>query len=381
MGKTGKLWLRKTLTVSQFVIAQVFIIATLLVSRQISFTLNKDMGFKKDAIIYFETNRQDTIRNRIAVLKNELKSIPGIANISLSDDPVTTTFTSSLIMHFEDDYKKVQTIVQVKMVDSNYIRLYGLKLLAGRNLQQSDTIKEYIINRTFAGILGFQDPQKAIGKFIEGYPIVGVVSDFHQQSLHRQIQPIAIASYAPEQTVFNIALKPQNTEGNGWKTTIKKIETAFKKIYPDDDFEFNFIDETISKYYKSEQDISKLLVWATTLSIIISCLGLLGLVIYISNQRTKEIGVRKVLGASVAQIITLLSKDFLKLILLAFVISIPPAWYGANKWLTNFAYKINLNIWIFIVGGLIMVTLAFLVLGIRTFKAASANPVKSLRTE
>lgn len=380
-GKSRNLWLRKTLTISQFVIAQVFIIATILVSRQISYTLNKDLGFKKDAIIYFEANTDDTVRNRVTVLRDKLKAIPGIKTISLSDGPITTRLTSTLIMHYQDDKTKLATMVQVKIGDSNFIKLYGLKLLAGNNLQQSDTIKEYIINETYADILGFQDPQQAIGKFIEGAPIAGVVSDFHQQSLHQKIEPIAIASAGPEESVFNIALQQNGAKGEAWKTTIDQIKKAFTEVYPEDDFQYAFIDESIQEFYRSEQNISRLLICSTAMSVFISCLGLLGLVIFISNQRTKEIGVRKVLGASVAQIISLLSRDFLKLIAMAFIISLPLAWYGANKWLANFAYRIELNSWIFIAGGLIMLSFAFLILGIKTFSAASANPVKSLRTE
>ena len=381
IGKSRNLWLRKTLTISQFVIAQVFIIATILVSRQIKYTLNKDMGFKKEAIIYFETNADDTVRNRVMVLRDKLKAVPGIEIISLSDDPISTTAASSLIMHYRDDKKELATIVQVKMGDSNYIKLYGLKLLAGNNLQQSDTIKEYIINETYAHILGFQDPQQAIGKYIEGAPIAGVVSDFHQQSLHQEIQPIAIGCISQEEYVFNIALQRQDAQGAVWKTAISQIKKAFKEVYPEDDFQYAFIDESIAKYYRSEQNISRLLIWSTGMTVFISCFGLLGLVIFISNQRTKEIGVRKILGASVSQIVSLLSKDFLKLIVIAFIISLPPAWYCANKWLANFAYRIDLSLWIFIAGGLIMLSFAFLVLGIKTFRAASANPVNSLRTE
>ena len=380
-GKSRNLWLRKTLTISQFVIAQVFIIATILVSRQISYTLNKDLGFKKDAIIYFETNMDDTVRNRVMVLRNKIKAIPGIKTISLSDGPITTSFTSNLIMHYQDDKKRLATMVQVKIGDSNFIKLYGLKSLAGNNLQQSDTVKEYIINETYAHILGFQDPQQAIGKFIEGAPIAGVVSDFHQQSLHQKIEPIAITSASPDEYVFNIALQQDGAKGGAWKTTIDQIKKAFTEVYPEEDFQYAFIDESIEKYYRSEQNISRLLIWSTAMSVFISCFGLLGLVIFISNQRTKEIGVRKVLGATVVQIISLLSIDFLKLIAIAFIISLPLAWYGANKWLANFAYRIELNSWIFIAGGLIMLSFAFLILGIKTFRAASANPVKSLRTE
>ena len=261
-----------------------------------------------------------------------------------------------------------------------------MKLLAGTNLPYSDTIHSLIINETFAHILGFKDPQQAIGKSLEWdkgmqCPIVGVVADFHQKSLHETIKPLVISSKGADELMFSIALQPQNEEGTVWKTAISRIEKAFKEVYPKDDFEYSFLDESIAKYYTAEQNISRLLIWATGLAIFISCLGLLGLVIYITSQRTKEIGIRKVVGATVAQIVSLLSKNFLKLIIIAFIIAIPLAWYGANKWLENFAYKTTLSWWTFLAGGSIMFLVALLILGIRTFKAATANPVKSLRSE
>lgn len=384
-GKTRSFWLRKTLTVSQFVIAQFFIMAAILVSKQISYTLNKDLGFEKNAIIYFQTNFFDTVHSHKAVLMQKLKSIPEVALVSLSNNPITSNSTWSSTMKYKDGKKEIETNVQLKMGDTNYIRLYGLKLLAGRNLYQSDTAKEVIINQTYARILGFQEPQQAIGKFIEWNngqkPIVGVIADFHQQSLHAPIKPLAMASWSQNQRTFNIMLHPQNGAGTGWKTAVAKIGKAFTQVYPEDDFEYNFQDETIAKYYQSEQNISRLLMWSTGLTIFISCLGLLGLAIYVTNQRTKEIGIRKVVGATVAQLIALLSKDFLKLILLAFVIAIPIAWWGANKWLENFAYRTTVSWWVFAVGGSIIILFALVILVLKTYKVASINPVKSLRTE
>jgi ABC-type antimicrobial peptide transport system permease subunit len=333
-GKTRNLWLRKTLTISQFVIAQVFIMATILVSKQISYTLSKDLGYKKDAIIYFETNFYDTVKSHKDVLMDKLKAIPGIAMISLSNNPITSNSTWSNTMKYKDGKKEIETNVQLKFGDTNYVKLYQLKLLAGRNISQSDTVKEFLINETYARILGFQQPEEAVGKYLEysdsPKEITGVVADFHQQSLHDPIKPIAIGSWTGNNRNFNIALQPQDANGNVWKTTISKIEKAFKEVYPEDDFEYNFQDETIAKYYESEKNISRLLIWATGLSIFISCLGLLGLVMYITNQRTKEIGIRKVVGATISQIISLLSKDFLKLIIVAFIIAVPRGlvWYS-----------------------------------------------------
>ena len=206
--------------------------------------------------------------------------------------------------------------------------------------------------------LGFKDPNQAIGKLIEwdhkNLPIAGVVADFHQRSLHDPIKPLLFTTLTKNMRAINIALQPQNAEGTVWKTAIGKIEKAWKQVYPEDDFECDFLDDTIKEYYTAEKNMSKLLMWATGLSIFISCLGLLGLVTYITHQRTKEIGVRKVIGASVSQIISLLSKDFLKLVFIAFVIAIPIAWWGSYKWLQNFSYKTNISIWIFFLGGMIM---------------------------
>ncbi len=384
-GKTRNVWMRKTLTVSQFVIAQVFIIGTILVSKQISYTLNKDMGFKKDAIVYFRTNYYDTVQSHRFVLINKLKSIPEIAMISLANDPPSINSVWTSTMKYKDGKKELETDVQVKLGDTNYIRLYQMKLLAGANLPNSDTTKSVIINEAYSKFLGFNDPDKAIGKNIEwdnkSIPITGVVANFHQRSLHEPIKPLLITTRTKQQRSINIALQPQNAEGTVWKTAIAKMEKAWKEVYPDDEFEYNFVDDTIKKYYTAEQNISKLLIWATGLAIFISCLGLLGLVTYITNQRTKEIGVRKVIGASITQIISLLSKDFLKLVLIAFIIAVPLAYWGAYKWLQNFAYKTDISVWIFIAGGMIMFIMALIILCIRTFKAASANPVKSLRTE
>jgi ABC-type antimicrobial peptide transport system permease subunit len=384
-GKTRNIWMRKTLTISQFVIAQVFIIGTILVSKQISYTLNKDLGFKKDAILYFRTNYYDTAASHRLVLLEKLRSIPEIAMISLANDPPSINSTWTSTMKYKDGKKELEADVQVKLADTNYIKLYQMKLLAGSNLPYSDTTRNLIINEAYAHFLGFNDPHKAIGKNIEwdnkNIPIVGVVANFHQKSLHEPIKPLILTTRTKQQRSINIALQPQNADGTVWKSAISKIGKAWKEVYPEDDFEYNFLDDTIKKYYTAEQNISKLLMWATGLAIFISCLGLLGLVTYITNQRTKEIGIRKVIGASITQIISLLSKDFLKLVLIAFVIAVPIAWWGAYKWLQNFAYKTEISIWIFILGGFIMFTMALVILCIRTFRAASANPVKSLRTE
>ena len=386
-GNSRRLFFRKTLTVSQFAFAQVFIIAAIIVGKQVHFELTKDMGFKKDAIIYFGTNYRDTSSAKRKVLFQKFKAIPEISDVSLAGFPPSTNGALGFFLKYKTAKSEIDTEVKIKPADTNYIHLYHIKLLAGTNLPYNDTTNGFLINEKCSQILGFKNPQEAIGKYVESnmyrekIPIVGVCANFIQNSLHDEILPLVIFSDKSMELTFNVALKPENAEGTVWKSAISKIQKSFKEIYPDTDLEIKFLDESIAKYYTAEQNISTLLKWATGLAIVISCLGLLGLVIYTTNQRTKEIGIRKVVGASVSQIITLLSKDFLKLVFLAFIIAIPIVWFAANKWLQNFAFKIHLSLWLFIIGGIIMLFLAFIILFARTYKAAMANPVKSLRSE
>lgn len=385
--QTRKAWLRKTLTVTQFVIAQFLIIATLVVSKQVHYSLNKELGYKRDAIVFFNTRWNffsDQKDNRRFVLLEKLKTIPEIEKISLGSSAPASTNTSTTTMKFTNGKKQVETMVEVKYADTGYFYLYKMKLLAGKNLQQSDTTKEFVINETYAKLLGFAKPADAVGHFIEkgfNVPIIGVVSDFHTKSTHQAIKPLAYSSRLGSSYTFHLALKPRGQDGELWKRAIAKVEKLYKEIYPEDDFKYQFYDESIADFYKEEQNISRLLKWAAGLCIFISCLGLLGLVMYITNTRTKEIGVRKVLGASVTQIVALLSKDFVSLVLVAFLITSPVAWWFMHNWLQDFVYRTSLSWWVFAVTGAGMILIAMLILSIRTVKSAIENPVKSLRTE
>lgn len=385
-GKPRSAWLRKSLTVTQFVIAQVFIIASIVVSRQVSYSLNQGLGFKKDAIIYFRTNNPHNNTTRQNVLLQKLNAIPEVAMVSISTNPPSTTAGWSGVLTYNNGKFDIETDVDIKLADNNYLKLYQIPLLAGNNLPYSDTTNSIIINTTYARALGFSQPQQAIGKFIKFNsrmtPVVGVVADFHQSSFHEAIKPLLIGNGLRNTGTFNIALKQQDANGTVWKTALTKIEKAYKETYPaEDDFQYSFVDDTLAKYYTTEQNISRLLTWATGVSVLISCLGLLALVIFITARRTKEIGIRKITGATVMQLITLLTKDFIKLILLAFVIAVPLTWWGAAKWLQNFAYKTTLSWWIFGLGGGCILLIAFLVMIAKTYRAATANPVKALRTE
>jgi putative ABC transport system permease protein len=385
--KTRNAWLRKSLTVTQFIIAQFFIMATMLVSKQIYYALHKDLGFKKDAIISIQTPWKGNSDSKKRVFLNQLRMLPQVQLISVAGAPPASGNTNSTTVSYKDGKKEIKTDLQLKYADENYISVFKIKILAGRDLKAGDTTMQMLINTTYAKVLGFKDPRKAVGKFIDRdkkkAEIIGVVGDFYQRSLHEAIKPLAILYHHDKyhNGNFNVALKPQTIGGNEWKTAIVAMGRQWKEIYPDDNFDYHFYDESIAKFYETEQHTSKLLTWATGLSIFISCLGLLGLAMYTTNLRTKEIGVRKVLGATVSQIVTLLSTELVMLVLLAFVIVTPLAWLAMNKWMQNFADKTTISWWIFVLSGAGMLLTAFLTLSFQTIKAAVANPVKSLRSE
>src|SRR6185437_13896294 len=241
----------------------------------------------------------------------------------------------------------------------------------------SDTIREALVNNTYARMLGYSKPEAIVGQSLtvneKDVPIVGVMADFHEESMHKVISPVAFVSRAGG--VFHVRLKAVNA------AILDKLQKAFKEVSPDTDWEYVFVEDVVANWYKTEQNTMYLLYWATGLTILISCLGLLGLVIYTTNTRTKEIGIRKVLGAGLNNIITTLSGEFIRLVILASVITVPFAWWAANLWLQDFAYRTPINAWIFLGGGAGLLVVALITLSIQTIRAATANPINSLRTE
>ncbi len=380
-GKGRHVWVRRTLTVSQFVIAQFFIMATFMVSKQINYSLNADLGFNKDAIITFNTPR-DTVATHTQQLLNSIHAIPEVeiaATGFFSPADKGVAFTNVSYAPKPD----VQTNVQIRWGDPNYMDVYKLKLLAGRNVAPSDDIKEFIINDTYAKLLGFTNPEEAIGKQLSfnntNIPIVGVMNDFHDQSMRASISPIVFGG--SQGSTFHVRLQSGENGVLDWQRPLADIQKAFKQTYPEADFDYAFFDETINSMYESEIRTASLLKWATGLTILISCLGLLGLVIFTINIRLKEIGIRKILGASMTQIVTVLSTDFMRLVVIAFFIALPLAWWASYNWLQDYAYKTPMSWWVFVLSGLLMLLLALATLSVQTVKVAMANPIKSLRTE
>jgi ABC-type antimicrobial peptide transport system permease subunit len=288
----------------------------------------------------------------------------------------------STSIEFKEKGKDLKLDADSRNGDTSFLSVYNIKLIAGRNISYSDTANELLINQTLAKQLGFANPADAVNHFISlgssPLPIVGVMQDFNLASVRTAINPMVYYADMKFGYMMHVALQK---DPSTWPAAIKKMQAAWKSIYPDIDFNYDFLDKKISDLYNEDKQLSTLLTWSAAIAILISCLGLLGLVIFMTNNRVKEIGVRKVLGASVRQIITLLSVDFIKLLMVAFVIAIPIAWWQTHNWLENFAYHTTLSWWIFLLSGAVMILIAITILCIRAGKAAMANPVKSLRTE
>ena len=379
--KSKQVWLRQGLTVSQFAIAQLFVIATIIVSKQINYSLHAELGFAKDGIITFALPRDTNTTHRQQLL-NEINTLPAVAVASTGflaplDEGVAFTNVAYA------PKPEVKDPVQIRWGDPNFIKVYAIKLVAGRNVLPSDSLKEFLINATYARMLGFQNPADAVGKLLrynnQKLPIVGVMQDFHEQPMHRLIGPVVLGGNNGD--TFHVRLKPNTGGRDNWQQAISRMQKAYHQLYPDEDFAFNFLDDTLANLYVTEQRTAKLLSWATGLSILISCLGLLGLAMYTIHARTKEIGIRKILGASVNSLTAMLSQDFLKLVLLANVLAWPLAWYGMHQWLQNFAYRIAIGWEIFAVAGLATLLVTMFTVGFQAVKAAVANPVNALRNE
>lgn len=382
-GTSRSAFLRKTLIVFQFAIAQVLIIFTLAVGWQINYMIDKDIGFKKDAVVYLYTPWYEK-QSKSDVFKNELSQISEITELCLSQAPPSENGWSSNTVEYKPEHGEVVKVNAFrKFGDPKYLDFYGMKLLGGRNLRPTDSLREFVINKTLMTQLGFNKPEEALEQNIKyndrDYPIVGVVEDFHIQSLHKKVEPVIMGNDV-DFNCFNIRLSTANGSDD-FKTGIAKIEAAWKKVYPNEKFEHQFLDETLKNFYESEQRVNKLVKTAMFMAIFISCLGLFGLASFTTTQRMKEISIRKVLGSSVSGIVVMLSKDFIFLILIAFVFASPIGWYVVNHWLQDFAYHMDLNAWLFIITAAAGVIIAFITVGYQTLRAANSNPVNSLRNE
>lgn len=379
-GMSRSSFIRKSLTVFQFSFSQVLILATVAIGLQVHHMLSRDLGFTSEAVIQFYTPFDQPVEKRL-VLANELERVSAIELMSAHGTPPSWNGYSSSVMEYDNGKEVVKYDVFQKTGDHNYLNLYRIKLLAGRNIREHDSVKHILINETFMKKLGFASPHDALGKTISKEKIiVGVVADFNTQSLHNPIKPTVIYNRPGGYACFGIRFA-RNSDGSVLQDQIESVEKAFKSVYPDSEFNYTFVDDAIRRFYETEERMGKLSRTATAVAILISCLGLFGLSSFTVIQRTKEIGIRKVLGASVSSILLLLSFDFLKLVVIAFAIAAPVAYFIIEDWLSQFAYRMDVAWWLFAVAGSASLAIAFVTISFRSIKAAKANPVKSLRYE
>ena len=379
--------LRKSLIVFQFVISVFLIVATFVIQNQLHYIQNKKLGLNREHVIVLPLDQK--MLGDLNTLKTEFKTEPGVLNVAMTDnEPVN--IISGYSMHRPDMQANQRIMVNANVVDEEFVKATGLEIISGtdftlqdmKDVSYDDQEKKtyhYILNESAAKELGWK-PDEAIGKKMflgEHRPgtVRAVIRDFHFTSFHNPIKPLVLFN---EAWGDNLLVK---LSGNDIERTIYSLGTKWKNIVSHRPFEYSFLDESYNKLYDSELRLGKLLNIFATVAILLAVLGLFGLSAYAIQQRVKEIGIRKILGASVPNLVTLLSKDFLKLVAIASLIAFPIAWLVMNKWLEDFAYRVNIPWWIFLVAGLLTVIIALLTVSFQAIRAAFVNPVKNLRTE
>lgn len=371
--------LRKGLVTVQFAISIALIIATMVVYIQMNYMRNRDLGFSKDQMLVVNTEGDP----KREAFKQSLNGLAGVKSTAASSS-VPGSSNPGAYSEIENKSGDLQIAnLDLYFVDFDYIPVFGLKMAAGRPFSRdfgTDTTQAMVINEAAAKLFGYSKPEEAIGRRFKQWgregKIVGVIKNFHFRSLQETIKPLTMRIEPGGSQLVSVKI-----DGARLKETVAAVEEKWKVAMPDRPFSYYFMDEFFDRQYRTEERFEKLFFNFAILAIFISCLGLLGLASYSTMQRTKEIGVRKVMGASISSIVGLLSKDFLKLVLIAFVIASPIAYFGMDRWLQNFAYRTDIYWWIFAIAAILSTGIAFITVSFQSIKAAVMNPVKSLRTE
>jgi ABC-type antimicrobial peptide transport system permease subunit len=389
-------FLRKGLVVTQFSISICLLIGLLLIGKQMNYMRHKNLGFDKDNIVMISVPFRTSIAKK-ELLAAELKTIPGVKDWSYSSSPPsggenTHWGTLMSVKGREDPDRKQVTLI---ISDDKFCSMYGLQLRAGRFFTAADTAAvsnslpeglrypRSVVNEKLVKELGFASNEEALGKRfwigMDGWnaEITGIVADFNIGSLHEAIKPTLITQYIPYANKIGVKI----LAGTDISGVISQVNTSYKKVFPDGIFEYNFLDQQLDALYKSEMRLFSLFKIFSVLAMLISCLGLWGLITFAAQQRVKEIGIRKILGASVPNLVSMLAKDFIKLVFIAIVIAVPLAYWGINKWLQDFAFRINIGWTAFLIGGSAAILIALITVSFQAVRAAITNPVKSLRTE
>jgi putative ABC transport system permease protein len=376
--------IRKGLVVFQFVISIILIVSSLVVYSQLRFMQHHDLGFKPSQTMVINFEGDDNVKKQYASIKQELLSIPGVKSVSASSNVPGDLNSGGWSMDFA---KRVGDTVHaefpVYLVDFNFLKQFNIPMVAGRAFSEqyaADTTESMLINETALAKLGITDPDDAIGIKVMMYPaagkVIGVYRDFHFESLQKAIQPLAMRVLPGQFGLFSLQINTSNLP-----QTIAEVQRVWKKMAPDRPLQYTFLDEDFNKQYIADIKFGQMFAVFTGLAITIACFGLFGLALFSVKQRTKEIGIRKVVGASVVHIIGLLSGEFVVLVVVALLIATPVSFYFMDKWIQGFAYRIALSWWIFLTGGVIAVVVAITTVSYQAIRAALANPVKSLRSE
>jgi len=379
--------IRKGLVVFQFIISVGLITASVIISNQMNYMRSKDLGFAKDQQIIIPL-RSKNAKNIYGSLKNEIKNNPEVIQTGATLYYPGIMNPSDMGLRQEGQSPEAAKLVHINVVDESLLQTLGIRPLAGRIFSEqfpADTNNRIIVNEEAIKQIGFKSSHQAIEKKVYfdwrgqslNYTIIGVIKDFHFQDLHVPIAPYGF--FLNNQPYYNYIIV--HAKAANVSPLLKFIETSWHKYNPAEPFEYSFLDDDFQKNYEAENRLSSMVSSFTLIAILISCLGLFGLATFSAEQRTKEIGIRKVLGASAVNVVGLLSKDFLKLVAIAIIVASPIAWYVMNKWLQDFAYRISIGWWTFLIAAALALIIAFITIGFQAFRAANNNPVKSLRSE
>lgn len=374
--------IRKGLMAFQLTTSQVLVIAAIVISYQLKFFQSKDIGFNEESVLVVDLNGDETIENKLS-FKNKVQAYPFVKQSTWSSTIPMAGHNSTTALTSKDSEIKERFNVQYIYADNDYVETMKFEVLAGKTTVteiEQDTVRGFIVNETLINRLAFGTPSEAIGKNINvhGYEarIIGVVKDFHTLSLHETIKPVAIVCGIRNYHTLGIRYQPDNVQ-----LAIAQLESSWKSVFPDKNFDYYFLDEQMSTIYDNEIRFSKIINAFTIISIIIACLGLIGLSAFTSISRFKEIGIRKVLGASISSILFLISKEFVVLTAISFIIGAPIAYYLVSIWLEGFAYQIDLEWWMILIAGILTLVITVLTVGLQSTKAAMINPIRSLRRE
>jgi ABC-type antimicrobial peptide transport system permease subunit len=355
----------------------VLIIVLIVVVYQVHYSRTSDLGFDRDAVVMIPVGSSD---EKTKTLKSEIERIAGVQEVSLCFMPPSSQSSWSTSVRFESRDEDENYSVGSRVGDENYVSLFGIELVAGRNIVPSDTVREFLINEKFVEKIGLT-PAEILGQKVRiggnwTAPIVGVVKDFHDASFHQEIKPIFIGAQLDMYNYY--AVKVNMTTA---PETLKEIESKWSSTYPDLIYSSEFLDDQIAGFYEVEENMTKLVQIFSFVAILVGCMGLFGLVSFMAIQRTKEIGIRKVLGGSVGHILWLFGKEFSLLIIVSFAVAGPAGWWLMNTWLEDYEYAVKLDAWIFMAAAGVTALIAFATVGYRSMRAATANPVNSLRSE